>query len=194
MIIGLTGGSGSGKTTVAKLLRDRGFFHIDSDAVVHNDVYPSPRFISAIRSAFGDGYIVNGAVDRPALSRLVFSDRAAYDKLMKIIVPLVLERIDALLEAHSGENVVLDAPLLFQYDLDKKCGATVGVISKNALSRIRERDGISEKAAAARLASQPEPDFYLSRCDRVIKNDGSLSDLERETDAVLNSIIISGRK
>lgn len=188
MIIGLTGGSGSGKTTVSKLLERRGFYHLDSDGVVHNDVYPSPEFVSAIRTAFGDGYTVNGAVDRPALSRLVFSDRAAYDKLMDLIVPLVLSRIDALLEEHKDENVVLDAPLLFQYGLDKKCDVTLGVISENAVRRICERDGITAKAAAARLASQPSADYYLSRCDHIIKNDGTLADLERATAAVTDSL------
>lgn len=180
MIIGLTGPSGAGKSTVAGMFVTAGFRHIDCDAIVHA-LGNEPAYRDAIAATFGESFLQGGAVDRKKLGALVFSDPAALDRLNHAVAPLISEKIERVLsEAKAaGEDAVLDAPLLFEYALDRICDVTVGVVAseKVLLSRLALRDGKTEAELRGRLASQKPTSFFETACDYVLHNDGDLDAL-----------------
>lgn len=184
MIIGLTGHSGSGKTTAAKIFENCGFLHIDCDKMVHNEIYADSDVVNEIDIAFGT--VKNGMVDRKSLAGIIFRDKTEYNKLMSLLKPYIT---NALCEKiRQSENVLVDAPMLFEFDLAHLCDVTVGIVSDNALSRIIERDGISEEDAKLRLSNQHPPEFYEENCDYVIKNNGTLSELTCAIGALVNKL------
>ncbi len=188
-IIGLTGHSGSGKTTVAAYLQKFGYIHIDCDKLVHNKIYTDPLVLNALCDAFGSEYIINGTVNRKLLSKLVFSDKNAYNKLMNTIRPFIVSAVIKEAKMHNNKMVLLDAPTLFEFSLEKICDKVIGVVSDNAVERICTRDGIDENLAIARLKSQKDADFYKKRCDYIIENNGDLAYLEKATIQLASTIL-----
>lgn len=188
MILGLTGHSGSGKTTAAKIFERLGFYHLDCDRLVHTRVYTDPQVLSALRTVFGDSVVGEGAVDRRALASIVFSSEEQYNRLMSTVMPFIKSAILADIAAHPAADVLLDAPALFEFALEQVCDKTVAVVSDMAIPRILARDGISEKEAAARLSHQQPQSFYSERCDFVIRNNGTLCELEAEIEKICKII------
>lgn len=189
IITGITGQSGSGKTTAARFFADKGFYHIDCDQLVHNKVYKNKELLFKLKCEFGDGCVNDAGLDRRALGRLVFSEKSAYNKLMELVVPYVVARIKADIEEYTGDLVLIDAPMLFEYGLEKMCMHTVGVISGNTVGRICRRDGITQEEAERRLNNQKSADFYRARCDFIIENDGNIDDLEKSVCGVIDRIL-----
>ena len=189
MIVGLTGHSGSGKTTVAHFFAGYGFCHIDCDNVVHTRVYTDPAVHDALSSVFGDGIVKNGEIDRRALARVIFSDEKQYNNLMITVKPFIDATIRKIIDECGDQPVLVDAPALFEYGMQDLCDITVGVISDDAVARIVARDNISEDEAAARLAHQQSHDFYKKNCDYVIENNGSLCDLEAAVKDICTEIM-----
>ena len=177
MIIGLTGHSGSGKTTVAGFFETLGFCHVNCDALVHSVVYTDPALHKQLALAFGDGIIKDGAVDRRTLASIVFSDECAYKRLMQTVKPFVDAAVLDAINRCGDKNVLVDAPALFEYGMQKLCDVTVGVVCDNAQTRIVARDGITEDEAKKRLAHQQSHCFYKQNCDYVIENNGTLEQL-----------------
>ncbi len=171
MIIGLTGHSGSGKTTAAEIFKDCNFYHIDCDKMVHNEIYTDPVVVGKIADTFGAHTVIGDTIDRKALAKIIFSDKTEYNKLMSLLKPHIVSALTA--KISRGGDILVDAPMLFEFDLSGLCDVTVGVVSDSAISRITARDGISETDAKARLANQKPPAFYEQNCDYVIKNNGS---------------------
>ncbi len=182
MILGLTGFSGSGKSTVASLLKEHGFHHIDCDRLVHEEVYHSKTVLDALAAAFGDAVIHDGVLDRKALRERTFGNPAAVSCLNQVVMPHILSTIEKHLNNHSDKNVVLDAPLLFEYHLEEKCDRTLSVLAdeKIAINRIIQRDQINEEAAKKRLSNQHPAAFYIDKSDFVIMNNGNLKALEQQ--------------
>ncbi len=188
MVIGLTGHSGSGKTTVAGIFSSLGFYHVDCDKLVHERVYTDPAVHLALAKEFGDDVIKDGSVNRRVLASIIFSDESKYKCLMQTITPFIR---NAVLDAikSGGEKVLVDAPALFEYGLEGACDVTLSVISDDALSRIVLRDGISEEEAKARLSHQKSHEFYKNNSDYVIENNGSLTQLELQTKQIYEQIM-----
>ncbi len=189
MTVGLTGHSGSGKTTVAGIFSQLGFYHVDCDRLVHTSVYTDPSVHAALIEKFGDGVVKDGSVNRRALAAIIFSDEEKYACLMRTITPFIRGAVLDEIKKHSGGNVLVDAPALFEYGLETACDITISVISDNALSRIISRDGISEDEAKKRLAHQKSHGFYIKNSDYVIKNNNSLADLELQTNKIYEQIM-----
>lgn len=183
MIIGITGGSGSGKSSLAALFAHDGFRIIDCDALVH-ELYTKSEYVNAVCAAFPSARTADG-IDRKKLAELVFSDKTELERLNSIVLPLVCK---AVLDAANAEckhrNVIIDAPTLFEAGLDEKCDIVIGVIASEAVrtARITARDSISEAQAHDRIASQKSDDFYRTHCDITICNNGEreLSDIYAE--------------
>ena len=129
MIIGLTGPSGAGKSTVASFFEKKGYRIIDCDGLVH-ELDRNADYLLKIKEAFGAEYITSGAVDRKKLAGLVFSDGKELDRLNRLIAPMIYKSVMQEIESarQTGENAVVDAPLLFEYALESVCDVTVGVI------------------------------------------------------------------
>lgn len=193
MLIGLTGMSGAGKSTVAALLGKKGFRIIDCDALVHA-LYEDARYARLIEDAFGTAYVSGGAVDRKKLGALVFSDPAALKKLNETVSPFIMNAVVECIEtARRGEiSTVLDAPLLFEYGLERSCDCVIGVVTdpETAVKRLSLRDGKSEDELRARLRAQHGEAFFRERCDYVLENLGNAGALARALDAVLEKIYI----
>lgn len=181
--VGLTGGIGSGKSEVARLLRHSGALVIDSDALAREVVAPGTAGLAAVVAAFGEEYLdADGALDRPKMAALVFHDTEARERLNAIVHPLVGEAAAAILATAPADAVVVhDVPLLVEAGL---AGAFDVVVVVDApveaqLARLTEQRGMDREDAEARIAAQATREQRRAVADHVIVNDGSLADLER---------------
>ncbi len=182
MILGLTGFSGAGKSTVASIFKEQGFYHLDCDLLVHKTVYRDPQVLKALAAAFGSDVVQNGALNRPALRACTMGDPAALKKLNETVMPFILAHIQQQLDAHRGTPIILDAPLLFESGLNQKCHKTLCVVSSPhiALKRIMERDGLTQREAEKRLSSQHPTEFYTQKCDYIIWNNDDIPALNEQ--------------
>lgn len=184
-IIGLTGGSGAGKTAVSACFEALGAGAVDADAVYRTLCAESRPMLDALDAAFGGVLTPEGALDRPKLANIVFSDPEKLKQLNEITFPYIRAASEArFMElARSGHTIILyDAPTLYQTGADALCEDVIGVIAsrETRIARIISRDGLSREAAAARIDAQLDADFYRRRCRFVIENDGDLAALERQ--------------
>ena len=193
MLIGLTGMSGAGKSTVAAWFEKRGFRLIDCDALVHS-LYEDWRYATLVEEAFGPEYIREGSVDRKKLGTLVFSDSAALQKLNKTVSPFIMNAVTERIVSAKKQDIatVLDAPLLFEYGLEKYCDIVIGVATdiETAVRRLSVRDGRGEEEIRSRLASQHDLSFFRERCDYVLENNGDLQTLARNFEDMMEKIYI----
>ena len=181
MKIGLTGSSGSGKSTVAAMFAALGYHIVDCDEISRS-IDALPEYKAAVREKFGDVVFDKcGDIDRRALGKLVFDDPALLSALTAISHPIIIARVEKEIEKCGDGNVVIDAPLLFESGLDKICDTTVGVIAnaKERARRVSRRDGIPEKDASRRASLQKSDDFYRKNCIFIIENDGTHDELEK---------------
>ena len=186
-VIGITGGTGSGKTTALETLRDFGALVIDCDALYHELLSSDAGMIAEIDKYF-PGAVVDGAVDRKALGAVVFTDAEALRDLNIIthrFIQLELRRRLRAWAMQGGTLAAIDAIELFSSGAAKRCCATVGVIADRdvRLRRITARDGISLEYAMMRVNAQRPDQYYLERCDYILKNNGTR---EEFSDACLN--------
>ena len=186
-IIGLTGGSGVGKGTVAARMRELGAGWVDADAVYRDLCAANREMLAALNAAFGGVTDETGALDRPKLAKIVFSDPEKLAKLNEITIPYIrAASLDAMQAQADCPIVLYDAPTLFEGGVDDLCEKTIGVLAdtETRVQRVMARDGISEEAARARILAQPDDGFYRARCDYILENNGDLAALWRETDAL----------
>ncbi|MBE7034582.1 MAG: dephospho-CoA kinase [Ruminococcaceae bacterium] len=190
IVIGLTGGTGTGKSTVSAYLQTKAAQIIDADRIARKLTEPGSSASAAIINAFPSVALPDGSFDRKALGALVFSDFGARDRLNSLVHPAVLQEIKRQLSASQASLVVVDAPLLFECGLDSLCHVTIGIIADRArrLERITARDALSPAAASARIKAQPEDDFYRSRCDYILENNTDTNDLYQKIDVILKEL------
>ncbi len=186
--IGLTGPTGSGKSTVTALMRQWGGVEIlDADAIAH-EVNNSPAAAAAIGAAFSGVRRPDGSIDRPALAAIVFSHPEELQRLVGITFPLILaeceNRMEMLSRASRVRACVLDAPTLFESGGDQLCDVIVSVVTprEERLRRVLARDGITREAAEARMKNQHEDEYYTARSHFVITNSSDLAHLEKEVE------------
>lgn len=186
-IIGLTGGSGTGKGTVATRMRELGAGWVDADAVYHRLCTADHGMLAALDAAFGGVIDQTGALDRPKLAAIVFSDPDKLAQLNEITLPYIRVASLSAIEAQANRPIVLyDAPTLFEVGADDLCEKTIGVLAhpETRVRRIMARDKLSEQAARARILAQPDDTFYRAKCDYILENNGDLAALWRQTDAL----------
>jgi dephospho-CoA kinase len=178
--IGLTGGIGSGKSTVAALLAARGALVVDADRIAREVVEPGTPGLAAVVEAFGPGVLTaEGALDRPALASIVFADPAARARLDGIVHPLVRARAQELIGAAPADAVVVqDVPLLVETG---QAGAhdLVLVVEADLETRVARLGlrGLSEQDARARIAAQATDEQRRAVADVVLDNSGAPEDL-----------------
>lgn len=190
MIIGLTGFSGSGKTTVSEIFAKHGYFILDCDKIVHDEVYKKPTVLSAIAKAFGDECIRDGALDRAVLRRKTMGNSAATDLLNRTVLPLIAEHIIYILKENYHRNILLDAPTLFESGLQDQCKKIICVVTSPEIARkrIMERDGLSAQDAQRRLSSQHPASYYTERSDFTIINDSDLAHLRDQAEKIIEAL------
>jgi dephospho-CoA kinase len=192
VLVGLTGGIGSGKSTVSAALAARGARVIDADAIVREVQAPGTPVLAAIVARFGDGVLADdGSLDRQALADLVFTDDEALKDLNAIVHPAVGAEIARRLEQAAGTDdvVILDVPLLVESGRDDMAALlVVDVDPEVAVARVVTQRGMREDDVRARIARQASREDRLARATHVIDNSGTREDLEARVDAVWSSI------
>ena len=191
-VIGITGNSGSGKTTATKILK-RLFDAevIDADKVVRELSVPGTKYLDAIKEKFGESvFLEDGTLNRKALAEKIYNSKEDLEVLNGLTFKYVVEEIKFRIEESKSEIIVLDAPLLFESGLDENCTAVIGLTAPFELKveRIVKRDGISEETAYSRINIQAKDEFYLNKADVVIENNNQdeLEDKLKEALRILN--------
>lgn len=190
--VGLTGGIGSGKSTVASLFKECGVLVIDSDVISHQMTQSGGMAIAAIRSTFGDDYIdASGALNRALMRQLIFSDRAAKLQLEAILHPLIRAQIMVQVDnantnsALTSPYLLLVIPLLFEtlsyHELVQRT-LVVDCAETTQIARTMQRGGLDEQTVRTIMASQITRAERLRLADEIIQNDGSLDTLRQQVD------------
>lgn len=192
-IIGLTGPSGSGKSSCYEIFDKINIPCIDADEVYHNLLIPPSECADELVSVFTPSILnIDGEVDRKKLSEIVFFDESGKTlaKLNEITHKYVIRSINCIIAQHKRHNknaVVIDAPLLFESGIDKTCDFTIAIISdeKTRISRIIERDSLDSSLAKARTKAQKPIDFYTSRATYTVMNNLTINDLNNKIHDIL---------
>jgi dephospho-CoA kinase len=184
VVVGLTGGIGSGKSTVSKLLAEEGAVVLDADAIVHEVQAPGGAAYEPMVEHFGAGVVrADGRFDRQAIAEIVFNDPEQLAALNGIVHPivgrLIMERLQA--ETETDHVVILDVPLLVETGRSDMAGIiVVDVPVEVAVARAVARGPASEDDVRARIAKQATREERLAKADFVIDNSGSLEDLRTQ--------------
>jgi dephospho-CoA kinase len=188
IVVGLTGGIGSGKSTVSQLLARRGAVIVDADAIVHQLQQPHAPLLDELAARFGDEIITpDGALDRKRLADVAFADDDAVRDLNAIVHPAVRAEIADRLQAHAGTDqvVVLDIPLITERNAYPMAAlVVVDVPTEVAVERVLAERAMSGADVRARMAKQIPRERRLELADRVIDNAGDRDALERQVDDV----------
>jgi len=189
LVVGLTGGIGSGKSTVSALLAAKGAVVVDADAVTRELQAPGTPVFDAMVQRFGPGIVApDGTLDRAAVADVVFTDPDALADLNAIVHPAVGAEIVRRMEelSRTDEVVVLDVPLLVESTRAYPVAGlvVVDVDPEVAVARLVEHRGMREADVRARMARQASRHERLARADRIVDNSGTLDDLRRQVDAL----------
>ena len=190
LVVGLTGGIGAGKSTLAALLAERGAQIIDADAIGRDALKPGRPAWHSVVDQFGEEILAAGSldVDRKVLARMVFADAAKLAALNAIVHPVIFAGVAERLERLRATDsvVVLDAALILQTGLKDAVDVIIVVLSSESERRrrlVRER-GMTFDDVSGRMAAQMAPAEMAEHADLVVHNDGSLEDLAAEADKI----------
>lgn len=183
LVVGLTGGIGSGKSTVAELFERLGAGIIDADIVARQVVAPGSQALAAIANRFGDEYLLaDGSLNRALLREQIFSNAEEKEWLENLLHPLISENIQKLIDSSKAAYILLVSPLLLETDQHRLVDRilVVDVTEQTQLKRTLERDGGNQSTIQSIMESQMERKQRLANADDVINNEGSLADLDQE--------------
>ena len=192
MVIGLTGQSGAGKTTVSDTFSKNGFAVINCDMVSRKVNEAGSECNHRLAVFFPDCFDKAFSLDRRKLGEIVFSDKEKLKLLNSIVYPFIVKMIDDEIEKLSRKYkyIILDAPTLFEAGADKICDKIVSVIADKQLrfTRIKERDRIEDYLIEKRFMSQHTSEFFISNSDYVIENNGDIDNAVSQTMSVIKRI------
>ncbi len=193
-VIGLTGQSGAGKTTVSRVFSQNGFAVIDADIISREVTEKGQPCLTELSEAFGSDIInSDGTLNRKRLGSIVFSDREKLRQLNGIIYPYIIYRIISRIDELSEEGrelILLDAPTLFEANADDLCDLIISVTADESIrmSRIIARDNITPEAAKKRFESQYSEHFFVNHSDFVIINNKTPDVLAAKAEEVAGKI------
>ena len=192
IIIGITGNSGSGKTTISKILAEMGGHAINADTVAHQVMGKGQKAYKKIVAAFGTEILNESEeIDRKKLGSIVFSDEKKRDLLEKIVHPIVCKEIISQVEDTDAPFIVIDAVLLVEAGLNEVCDFVwlVTAEPERRKMRIISRDNLSPEKADARMRNQRDVRPIADIAHVIIENDGDLEALETQAAMALRNII-----
>ena len=179
MILGITGGTGCGKTTLLNCIAERGGLILDCDAIYHDLLRTDPELLRAIEARF-PGSVENGALQRKKLGNLVFSDEKALEDLNAITHGAVKAEVQRRL-SEKPRLAAIDAIALFEGGLATLCDITVAVTAPEEarIQRLMVRDGIGRDYAKRRITAQKSAEWFRERCDYCLENNGTQADFQK---------------
>ena len=188
MILGITGGTGCGKTTLLNCIAERGGLILDCDAIYHDLLRTDPELLRAIEARF-PGSVEKGALQRKKLGNLVFSDEKALEDLNAITHGAVKAEVQRRL-SEKPRLAAIDAIALFEGGLATLCDITVAVTAPEEarIQRLMVRDGIGRDYAKRRIAAQKSAEWFRERCDYCLENNGTQADFQKTSLAFLRKL------
>ena len=191
MKVGLTGGIGAGKSTVADLFSQKGAVVIRSDELARQVIEPQTPGFQQVIDRFGKDFINSeGYIDRAKLAQVVFHDDAALKDLENIVHPLVRSKTNQIIDQHTSETIIVnEIPLLLEKKMESLFDFLVIVVSseKNRLERLSHR-GLTTEQASARMAKQVSDDERKAAADFLIVNDGNLDQLDADVEKIWQTL------
>ena len=190
-IIGLTGNSGSGKTTACEFFKSAGFEIIDCDKLAREVVQKGQPCLLELCAFFGTDILnEDGTLNRKKLAEIAFADKELTQKLNEITHKYIIQRVNSLIENYKTQNetaVIIDAPVLYESGLDKICDFVVAVTADEdiRIERLALRDSITQDQAKQRFKHQKTAQFYKQNADFVITNNDNKEILKQNIDHIL---------
>lgn len=193
-ILGLTGGSGTGKSAACTAFARLGCGVIDADATYRTLCDTCDPMLKEIQNVFGDVFSTNGKLDRKKLGTIVFADAQKLQQLNAITHPYIRQAARDAFAAYSKRGCLLciyDAPVLFEGQMETLCDKTCAVLAarNTRIARIVARDAITEEYAALRIDAQKDDAFYRERCDYVVQNDADLDTLYTQVRKIYEDMV-----
>lgn len=194
MIIGITGSSGAGKSTICEILqKEYNVKVINADQIAKRLSSKGTSYIKDIINKFGEDIIDDcGELKRKKLADIIYTNPDKRNELNSCTFKYIKKEIEEEIK-NIGENetIIIDAPLLFECGLDKLCDKIIGVVSqrKIQIERIVTRDNIDSKHAEKRLQAQESNEFYIKQCDIIIENNNDIQDIEKKIKKLLKNLI-----
>lgn len=193
-ILGLTGGSGTGKSAACTAFARLGCGVIDADATYRTLCDTCEPMLKEIQNVFGDVFSTDGKLDRKKLGAIVFVDAQKLQQLNAITHPYIRQAARDAFAAYSKRGCLLciyDAPVLFEGQMETLCDKTCAVLAarNTRIARIVARDAITEEYAALRIDAQKDDAFYRERCDYVVQNDADLDTLYTQVRKIYEDMV-----
>ena len=198
MIIGITGSSGAGKSTICDILKDEYKVKIiNADKIAKKLFKKGTNYIIDIIEKFGKDIVdEEGELRRKKLAEIIYTDSEKRKELNECTFKYIRKEIERQIKKEKNSNnnntIIIDAPLLFECDLDKICDKVIGIISKKELQieRVVARDNIDYDQAEKRINAQATNEFYKDKCDDIIENNNDVFKLERKIKEIANKFNI----
>lgn len=198
MIIGITGSSGAGKSTVCEILEEYQIKVLNADKMTKQLSKKGYEYLTDITILFGKEILQeNGELDRPKLANIIYNNEEKRRKLnectFRHIHVALQEEIKKIYINNPKAIIAIDAPLLFEAKLEDICNLVIAVIAKDEelqIERIIQRDHITREQATKRLQAQMPDEFYTSKSQYVIVNDGKIEDIEEQIKEVIKEVVI----
>ena len=185
MILGITGSSGAGKSTVCEILEKKYESQtINADKIAKQLSKAGTDYLAEIVSKFGEDILLeSGELNRKKLAYIIYSNQNKRDELNNITFKYIKDEIQAQIQKSNSKLIAIDAPLLLEANLQGICNKTIAVISEDRniqIQRIIKRDNIDKEHAIARLSAQHSNEFYIKRCDYTLINNETLENQIKE--------------
>jgi len=186
IVLGITGSAGTGKSTVAKYIIQKGATGLDADKIVHQLIHPRGKCFKAVVRQFGKNILANGQIDRSKLAGIVFNSEEQLKKLTTILHPKVREILKAKIAAlkNTRKILVLDVPLLYESGMDRLCDYVIVVKAsqKEQIRRLKVRQNIPKKQALQRIRAQMPLKDKIRLADIIIDNENDLKQTKKQVE------------
>lgn len=190
LIIGLTGPTGSGKTTALNIAKEKGFLCVDCDKVAHNVIQNNKGCFNELVEIFGEDIVESGVLNRKTLAKKAFSSKKNTRLLNKTVLPFIVCEILGIINNSENHKILLDAPTLIESGLNESCNCVIALLCDKKIrkERIIKRDSLSEEAAEQRINAGKRDNFYKRHSNYVLYNEKDEDGMIKQFTDILNTL------